>query len=145
MLKNNSNNLKISNKEKYLKITLYIISTVLFFLWGLTHIFLKEFYFNNMFGVAFNINDHFDNEASEMIGVLCIALAYGAFLAAKNPSQNINMIKVLIISAIGGASVFSWNILIGRAPVSLLFNVVVIIAMVVVIITCYPKSNKKNE
>jgi len=125
-------------REKYLRILLYIAFAVLFFWCGLTHIFFKEFYFNDVFGVEFNVNDSFDNEASEIIGVLCIALAYGAFLAARNPRENANMIRVLIAAAIGCSLVFLYNILAGNAPISLLFNVVFCLVTVVALVILYP-------
>lgn len=132
-------------REKYLKIVLYVAALSLFFWWGLTHIFFKEFYFNDIFGVAFNAGDAFDNESSEMIGVLCIALAYGAFLAARNPSKNANMIKVLVVAAVGGGLVFLWNILTGNAPVSLLFNIALLFIMVVAIMILYPRNEIKSK
>jgi len=135
--------MKIIYKEKCLKIVLYVAAVVLFFWWGATHIFFKKFYFNDVFGVAFNAGDDFDKEASEMIGVLCIALAYGAFLSARNPSKNANLIKVLVIAAVGGGLVFLWNILTGSAPASLLFNVALLFVMVVAIMLLYSKNEIK--
>ena len=134
-----------NKRKKYLKIVLYVSAVVLLFWWGATHIFFKEFYFNEVFSVAFNAGDDFDNEASEMIGVLCIALAYGAFLAARNPSKNVNLIKVLIIAAVGSGLVFLYNILTGSAPASLLFNVALLFVMVVAIMILYLKKEIKNK
>jgi hypothetical protein len=113
---------------------------MLFGWWGLTHIFFKEFYFNQIFNVAFNITHNFDNESSEMIGVLCIALAYGAFLAARNPLKNMNLVKVLIVASVGASLVFVYNTIIGRTPVGLLINAGLILAMVVAIIILYPEK-----
>ena len=142
-------------REKYLRVLLYIAFAALFFWWGLTHIFFKEFYFNYVFGVEFNVNDSFDNEASEIIGVLCIALAYGAFLAARDPRENTNLIRVLIVAAIGCSLVFLYNILAGNAPISLFFNVVFLLVAVTALVILYPgnrllfasyfKSKKEGE
>ena len=131
-------------REVGLRALLYLASLCLFVWWGLTHIVFKVWYFD-LFDMSFRAHDHFDNVASEMIGVMAIALAYGAFVAAKNPAQSLVLLKTLILTALGASAVFVVNMILGRVPMNHLLSVAFILSVVVGVLLLWPRKRRSSS
>lgn len=126
-----------------LPLILRLLAIVLFVYWGLTHLIYPEFYIVRLMGITqYDPTNAYDLFATNLLGVLNVALAITIWRAATEPARYRIIIDMVLMVSIGTVAVFVFSIV--RRGISQLewLNAALIVLSAIVLLAMYPRRGK---
>jgi hypothetical protein len=129
-----------------LPLALKLLAAVLFVYWGLSHLIYPEWYIIRLMGISqYDPTNAYDLFATNLLGVLNVALAITIWRASADPARYRIIIDMVLIISAGTLAVFVFSIL--RRGISQLewLNAALIAVAMLALLVMYPRSEKGKK